>query len=141
MNYFAVCFCCNLLYPVILVILGGIMRKHYPKEINHFIGYRTGMSMINAETWAFAQKDCAKRMWKAGRISFPFFIIFQLPFYNKSETAVTLLTFAAAAVGISVIIFTALQTEKALKRNFTDDGFRKKIDFINPENKYDGNKD
>ena len=99
------------------------------------------MSMINTETWVFAQKDCAKRMWNAGRISFPFFIIFQLPFYNKSETAVTLLTFAAAAVGISIIIFTVLQTEKALKRNFTGDGFRKKIDFINPENKYDGNKD
>lgn len=133
MNYFKVCFCCNLLYPVILIILGGIMKEHYPKEINRFIGYRTGMSMINTETWVFAQKDFAKRMWKAGWISFPFFVIFQLHFYGKSETAVTALTFAAAAVGISVIIFTALQTEKALKRNFTDDGFRKKIRLNHPE--------
>ena len=40
-----VLFFCNLLIPVVVIVTGRIMWKHYPKNINGLVGYRTTLSM------------------------------------------------------------------------------------------------
>lgn len=39
-----------------------------PKNINNIFGYRTGWSMINKDTWAFAHEFCGKLWMKFGGI-------------------------------------------------------------------------
>lgn len=41
---------CSLLVPVIVSITGRMMWKHYPKNINGLIGYRTTLPMRNIDT-------------------------------------------------------------------------------------------
>lgn len=55
-------FCCNLLIPAIFIFAGRMMWKHYPKEINDILGYRTKRSMKNIDTWKFAHEYCG-RLW------------------------------------------------------------------------------
>lgn len=57
-----------LLTPGIMVISGRIMTDHPPKTINGAYGYRTSMSMINQDTWDYAQAACAERWRKWGRL-------------------------------------------------------------------------
>ncbi|MCE2786834.1 MAG: SdpI family protein [Bacteroidota bacterium] len=41
-----------------ILLLAGIILKYVPpKQINAFYGYRTGMSMKNADTWKFANAN------------------------------------------------------------------------------------
>ena len=55
-------FAANLLLPLMMLGIGGWFGKHPPRKINHFVGYRTPMSMKNEETWAFAHRACG-RLW------------------------------------------------------------------------------
>lgn len=55
-----VLFICNLLIPVVVIVTGRIMWKHYPKNINGLVGYRTTRSMKNMDTWRFANEYCGR---------------------------------------------------------------------------------
>ena len=44
----------NLLIPAIMLGAGKLFLKKAPKDIYWIFGYRTTMSMKNADTWAFA---------------------------------------------------------------------------------------
>ena len=55
-------FAANLLLPLMMLGIGGWFGKHPPRKINHFVGYRTPMSMKNEATWAFAHRACG-RLW------------------------------------------------------------------------------
>lgn len=57
-----------LLIPGIMIFFGRTMMDHPPKTINAAYGYRTTMSMINQDTWDYAQAACAKRWRKWGRV-------------------------------------------------------------------------
>ena len=57
-----------LLIPGIMIFFGRTMMDHPPKTINAAYGYRTTMSMINQDTWDYAQAACAERWRKWGRI-------------------------------------------------------------------------
>ena len=57
-----------LLTPGIMIISGRLMADHPPKTINGAYGYRTAMSMMNQDTWDYAQAACAERWRKWGRI-------------------------------------------------------------------------
>ena len=57
-----------LLIPGIMIFFGRTMRDHPPKTINAAYGYRTTMSMMNQDTWDYAQAACAKRWRKWGRV-------------------------------------------------------------------------
>lgn len=125
MKFFIFVFCCNIIYPFIMIICGGLLWKHYPKKPNSIIGYRTSRSMKNDETWAFAQVDCGKRMFKVGIILLLPFVLCQLPFINVDKKILTALELVFLVVGLTVIIVTAFITEKRLKQSFTDEGQRK----------------
>ena len=59
-NVFILVCCC--LIPMMMVVLGFIMWKHHPKQINYFFGYRTARSMQSLEAWNFAN-EYEGRLW------------------------------------------------------------------------------
>ena len=51
---------CDMIIPIVMVIVGRMMWKHCPKNINGMSGYRTTRSMKNMDTWKFAHDYCGK---------------------------------------------------------------------------------
>ena len=112
-----------LLIPGIMIFFGRTMMDHPPKTINAAYGYRTTMSMINQDTWDYAQVACAKRWRKWGRVLALITLVVLifalrrpafadvLGFYTAFETAYLLASVAA--------------TEIDLRRTFDERGQRR----------------
>ena len=112
-----------LLIPGIMIFFGRTMKDHPPKTINAAYGYRTSMSMINQDTWDYAQAACAKRWREWGRVLALITLVVLivalrrpafadvLGFYTAFETAFLLASVAA--------------TEMDLRRTFDREGRRK----------------
>ena len=120
-------FVCNLLIPVILIVVGRMMWKHCPKKINWVFGYRTSRSMKNMDTWQFAHKYCGKLWWKLGWLSLIPSIVVLIPFYNSSEEVIGIIGLIICIIQMVILIASAFPTEAALKNTFTDDGTRRRI--------------
>lgn len=120
-------FGCNLLIPILMVIFGGIMWKRCPKEINGVFGYRTGRSMKNMDTWRFAHDFCGRFWVKAGAIAVLPTVLIQLPYYHDSSNVISGLAVLIELLQCAVMIWSIAATEKALKKEFTDDGERRQI--------------
>ncbi|MBE6114532.1 MAG: SdpI family protein [Erysipelotrichaceae bacterium] len=117
-------FLTNLLVPIIMILAGVFMWKHYPSEINSLIGYRTSMSMKNIDTWRFANEHAGKLWWKWGWITLVCTVVVQLPFYHSSEDVLSTLTLVLCTLHIIVLLGSILPTERALRKNFHKDGSR-----------------
>jgi len=118
-------FICNLIVPLLLIIVGRMMWKHCPKKINSIVGYRTSRSMKNMDTWKFAHTYCGQLWWKIGWIMLVLSIIVQLPFVKATENQVGVVGAIICTVQCLVLIASIFPTEKALKRNFKEDGTRR----------------
>lgn len=53
---------------MIFLLVGGMMKKYPPEEINGFYGFRTRRSMQSQEAWDFAQTMGANQMILVGKI-------------------------------------------------------------------------
>ena len=51
---------CDMIIPIVMVIVGRMMWKHCPEHINDMFGYRTARSVKNMDTWKFAHDYCGK---------------------------------------------------------------------------------
>lgn len=115
----------GMLTPVIMIASGYWMEKRPPKTINGFIGYRTSRSMKSMDTWKFANRHCGSLYRKTGwGMLIPSAAILLLLCRQPEEgflTAAVILAFLQC-VGLFVPIFL---TERALQREFTDDGVRR----------------
>ena len=118
-------FVCNMLYSVAMIVGGWFMWKHCSKKINYIAGYRSKRSMINKDTWKFANEDCGKRWWKTGWIMLVPTVLIQIPFYGKSDDTIGWIGLAICIVEGTVLIVSIIPTERALKASFTDEGVRK----------------
>ena len=49
-----------LLIPLTMLFFGWLLFRRTPKEINYVYGYRTKGSMMNEETWRFANQYFGK---------------------------------------------------------------------------------
>ncbi|MCI8605762.1 MAG: SdpI family protein [Hungatella sp.] len=115
----------DLLIPALMAGSGRMMYRHPPKSINGLVGYRTARSMKNPDTWKFAQDYCGRLWWKIGwRMAVPSVLI-HLPLYGRSEDLVGVVGGILCMVQYAVLIGCIFPTERALKRNFTEDGERK----------------
>ena len=65
----------NLLFPLIMIVMGRYFMKKSPKEINYIFGYRTNMSMKNKDTWDFSHKYFGKRWFRLGWLLIPISVI------------------------------------------------------------------
>ena len=116
---------CNLLIPIIILVTGRLMWKHYPKNINGFIGYRTTRSMINMDTWKFANEYCGHLWYKMGIVMFILSIIISIFIYQYDKSIVTTVSLILMTIQCIVLIVSIFPTEIALKKTFNEDGTRK----------------
>lgn len=109
-----------LMVPIITLITGYLMHRHTPKSINALVGYRTSRSMINQDTWNFANKYCASLWIKLGVVSsivsILIFIVFDI---NEFISIVIIL------IQTFLLLLSIIPVEKALKNTFDDDGNRR----------------
>jgi uncharacterized membrane protein len=96
---------------LIFIVMGFIMSKKPPKEINGLYGYRTPIAMKNQKNWDYAQVYSAKVMMKYGG----YFLLLCLPGYFMDIAPEM-----AAEVGLIVLLigvaFMILQVETHLKK-------------------------
>lgn len=118
-------FFCNLLIPLLMIGFGQVLRKHPPKGVNNFFGYRTAMSMKNEDTWEFANVLMAKIWWKAGWFLLIPSVLLQLPFIHSDEDTIGFFSLPLCAVQCAVLIGSIFPVERALRRTFHPDGSRK----------------
>lgn len=104
-----------LLVGLVFFIMGGVMQKWPPKNINALYGYRTGSSMKSKERWDFAQEYSANLMKKSGIALAVIGLIMAL--FTIDIEVITAVGILAVFVCIGYLLFS---TEQALKRKFKD---------------------
>lgn len=116
---------CDLLIPVVMLIVGRMMWKHCPKSINSVMGYRTTRSMKNMDTWKFAHDYCGRLWWKLGLIMIVPSVLIHIPFYQSNEKTIGIIGAVLETIQCIVLIASIFPTESALKKTFNDDGTRR----------------
>ena len=108
----------NSLIPLMMITFGFLWKKNPPSSINWAYGYRTSMSMKNAETWKFAHMHNAK-IWRwCGSIWLVVSIILMLLFKDHYEK----ITIWVNYIGLGIILLSLIPTEIALRRKFDKNG-------------------
>lgn len=109
-----------LMVPIITIITGYLMYRHTPKSINGLVGYRTSRSMINQDTWNFANKYCASLWIKLGIITTVISFLIYILFDVNEIVSIVIVLIQTFLLSLSII-----PVEKALKKTFDDDGNRR----------------
>lgn len=115
----------DLLFPVIMILMGRYFMKTSPKEINYIFGYRTNMSMKNKDTWDFAHKYIGKLWFYLGLILVPITVIPMLLVIDKGEDIVATIGSIVMVIDLIILIAPIFPTEKALRKTFDKAGNRK----------------
>lgn len=118
-----------LIIPGLMIICGKYYIKKAPKNINHFVGYRTKRSMKNNETWNFAHNYMGKLWFKYGVVLLIVSVLLMFLPIGQDEDAVGGLAAIITTVQVFVMIVPGVLTEKALKENFDEEGNRKNGKF------------
>lgn len=114
-------FLSNLGLPILMIILGQVLLKKPPKNINGIYGYRTSMSMKNKDTWEFAHRYCGNLWVKSGIAMLPVVVLWQVVTARLSMWSILL-----TQIEVVVMLATVVLTEVALRRTFDKNGIRKK---------------
>ena len=115
----------DLLFPVIMIVMGRYFMKTSPEEINYIFGYRTNMSMKNKDTWDFAHKYIGKLWFYLGLLLIPITVIPMLFVLGGTEDVVGTMGCIICVIALIILIVPIFPTERALKMNFDKDGNRK----------------
>lgn len=115
----------DLLVPAVMILFGRRFLRDPPKEINATFGYRTDMSMKNAETWRFAHEYCGRLWLRVGLILLAPSAVPLLCVLGRETDAVGITCAAVCGVQIAVMLLTILPVERALRKNFDQFGRRK----------------
>lgn len=125
MWFFILLFVCNLLIPLLMLIIGLVWEKHPVTDINGAIGYRTARSMKNQETWNFAQHYMGKIWKKTGfALFFPSIVVNIICFF-VGEDVFAIVTAVLETVQVIVLLVSIIPIERALKKNFDENGNRR----------------
>ena len=112
----------NLLFPLIMIVMGRYFMKKSPKEINYIFGYRTNMSMKNKDTWDFAHNYFGKRWFRLGWLLIPISVIPMLFVIGKGEDIIGTVGMVVMVIDLILLIAPIFSTERALKKIFDKDG-------------------
>jgi uncharacterized membrane protein len=115
-----------LLVPIAMISIAMRFGKNPPKKINHLVGYRTTRSMKNTATWEFANCYCAKLWWRIGWIMLPLSVIAMLFSFGREIDYIGMYGFVVVLVQLAFLILSILPVESALKREFDENGKRRK---------------
>ncbi len=114
-----------LIFPAIMILFGKYFTKKAPKNINYLFGYRTNLSMKNEETWKFAHKYIGNIWFKWGLVLLPISVLVMVFVIGKDEDTVGSLGAIITIVQLIPILASIVLTEKALKKNFDENGKRR----------------
>ena len=109
---------CNLILPVLMIILRRVFIKNPPKKINNVYGYRTSRSKKNQDTWDIAHLYCGKLWWKIGWSMLPLSIISMLPAIGKNDDFIGVLGAVVISVECIIMFISIFFTERALAKKF-----------------------
>ncbi|MDR6301096.1 SdpI family protein [Mesonia maritima] len=98
---------------VVFAVVGFIMYKFPPKEINSLYGYRTRKSMESQEKWDFSQRYSAVLMIKVGLI-FCGISLLKI-FIELSMETILIAEIFILLLGVGLLLYL---TEKAIKDKF-----------------------
>jgi uncharacterized membrane protein len=118
-------FVCNLIIPVIMLFFGVKFKKHSPKNINGFYGYRTSRSMKSKETWEFAHKYCGKLWTKLGSTLLVISMGFSIMGIILDDKVQGIINFTLIITQTIILIVSIFPVEKELKKNFDENGNRR----------------
>ncbi len=124
MGYWIFMVAMDLLIPAAVFGFGCIFRKNPPEDINYGYGYRTKRSMINKDTWMFAQKTMGKIWYKTGMAMF-LTVLPMVFFINSDADIVSVAGGVICCVQLVLMLATIFPVEKALKETFDSQGNRK----------------
>ena len=113
----------DLLIPLLMIFFGRSYRKTPPAAINDYEGYRTKRSKKSAESWVYAHRYWGRLSEIIAAAVLPLSAVPLLFVIGRDEGTVGTLGGAVCFVQIAVVLFAPIiATERALKRNFDDDG-------------------
>ena len=114
-----------LLIPLTMIFFGWLLFRRTPKEINYVYGYRTKRSMMNEETWKFANQYFGKAWYLCGLISVPLSVMAITLVLGKGTETVGTIGGIITMLQMIPLVGAIIPTEIALKKNFDENGRRK----------------
>ena len=114
-----------LLIPLTMIFFGWLLFRKTPKEINYVYGYRTKRSMMNEETWRFANQYFGKVWYLCGLISAPLSVIAIALVFGKGPGTVGMVGGIITMLQMLPFIGAIVLTESELKKNFDENGKRR----------------
>ena len=114
-----------LLIPLTMIFFGWLLFRKTPKEINYVYGYRTKRSMMNEETWKFANQYFGKVWYLCGLISVPLSVTAIALVLGKGTETVGTIGGIITMLQMIPLAGAIIPTEIALKKNFDENGRRR----------------
>ena len=114
----------SLALPLIMIVVGFMMKSGWPKKPNWIAGHRTSMSKKNLETWNYAHKYGGKF-----DVAFGFIAIIPSAIVGILVDTGTLQIWALGALVAAqffVVILGIIRTEIALRKEFDENGERRR---------------
>ena len=112
----------DLLVPAIMLYFGRRFQKKPPEKINQIYGYRTARSMKNQETWRFAHETCGRLWVRLGAVLLLLSLAAAVMTFGRGVEAAGIVSAVVVVVQMVVVIGSIVPVERALKRNFDDQG-------------------
>ena len=112
----------DLLVPAIMLYFGRRFQKKPPEKINHIYGYRTARSMKNQETWRFAHETCGRLWVRLGAVLLLLSLAAAAMTFGSGVETAGIVSAVVVVVQMVVVIGSIVPVERALKRNFDDQG-------------------
>ena len=125
MGFWIFMFIMVLLIPLTMIFFGWLLFRKTPKEINYVYGYRTKRSMMNEETWRFANQYFGKAWYLCGLISAPLSVIAIALVFGKGLGTVGTVGGIITMLQMLLLIGAIVPTESELKKNFDENGKRR----------------
>lgn len=113
--------------PLLLIVIGKIFAKYPSKEPNIAIGFRTKLSMMNKETWDFAQKLFPIVWINLGRRLLSLSLVTLFLLYSNDKDYTGNLVIILMLVQVVLMLGSILYVNLKLKETFNSDGSRKQI--------------
>lgn len=133
MNFWIFMLVMNLLIPLVMIIFGRVFEKKPPKiGMSKFaFGYRTIMSMRNADTWEYAHRFFGKLWFRFGIAVGVISIIALLFVIGKDKDTIGFAGLIICYVQMAVMLIPVIPTEISLRKRFDKNGNRKDKDEKN----------
>lgn len=133
MNFWIFMLVMNLLIPITMISFGHSFEKKPPKiERSKFaFGYRTIMSMRNADTWKYAHRFFGKLWFRFGIVLGLISIIPLFFVIGKDKDTVGFAGLIICFVQLVAMLLPVIPTEISLRKRFDKNGNRKDKDEKN----------